>query len=392
MREVTVLDIWPALPIAIGAGGVDHEIVENVLSALEYEDRVCQISIHSRSNDVLETIVEAMKLTFPMLTRLSIDSADQTVMVLPDSLLGGCAPRLRSISLDNVAFSALPKLLLSTTGLVDLSLFRIDISQWMSPEAMFDCLSLLTGLEQFRLESKSRYYFDRKNQGPHSTHAVLPHLTTLHFQGPTEYFDGFFPAIDTPLLKRVDIQFFDPPTFDMMRITSLLGLTETFEMPDRAYMLIAHELVDVILSPRKGTKDEKMLQLSMTWKLEDWYLTRVYYPSSSPSPHYPIESSRQRIRATTKDRGRAHWLDLLRFFPATENLYLFARIGSCIVLALQELAPEEATEVLPALQNLFIEHLWLSADVEDAIGKFVGARRRFGHPVAVHRWERRRVQ
>jgi hypothetical protein len=35
MREVTVLDIWPALPIAIGAGGVDHEIVDNVISAFE---------------------------------------------------------------------------------------------------------------------------------------------------------------------------------------------------------------------------------------------------------------------------------------------------------------------------------------------------------------------
>jgi hypothetical protein len=392
MREVTVLDIWPALPIAIGAGGIDHEIVENVISAFQYEGRVSQISIHSRLNNMLETIVEAMKHPFPTLTRLSIDSADQTAMVLPDSLLGGCAPRLRSLRLQNVAFSALPKLLLSATGLVDLSLSHIDLSQWMSPSAMFDCLSLLTGLEQFCLEFKSRYYFGRENQDLHSTLAVLPHLTTLHFQGPTEYFDGLFPTIDTPLLKRVDIQFFDPPTFDMMRITSLLGLTETFEMPDRAYLLIAHELVDVILSPRKGTKDDKLLQLSMTWKLKDWYLTRVYYPSSSPSPHYPIESSRQRIRAITMNRGRTHWLDLLRFFPATENLYLYTRIGSCIVFALQELAPEEVTKVLPALQNLFIEHLWLSGHVEEAIGKFVAARRRFGHPVAVHRWERRRVQ
>ena len=56
MREVTVLDNWPALPIAIGAGGVDHEIVENSVS---------QISVHSRSNNVLETIVEAMKHHFP---------------------------------------------------------------------------------------------------------------------------------------------------------------------------------------------------------------------------------------------------------------------------------------------------------------------------------------
>ena len=201
MREVTVLDNWPALPIAIGAGGVDHEIVENIISAFEYEDRVSQISVHSRSNNVLETIVEAMKHPFPMLTRLSINSADQTGMVLPDSLIGGCAPRLRSLRLQNVAFPALPKLLLSATGLVNLSLSHANISQWISYGAMFDCLSLLTGLELFRLEFKSRYYSHRENQGLHQTRAVLPHLTALHFQGPTKYFDSLFPAIDAVCLN-----------------------------------------------------------------------------------------------------------------------------------------------------------------------------------------------
>ena len=48
----------------------------------------------------------------------------------------------------------------------------------------------------------------------------------------TGYFDRVFAAVDAPLLKRVDINFSDPPTFDVMRITSLLGLTETFEMPN----------------------------------------------------------------------------------------------------------------------------------------------------------------
>ena len=48
----------------------------------------------------------------------------------------------------------------------------------------------------------------------------------------TGYFDRVFAAVDAPLLKCVDINFSDPPTFDVMRITSLLGLTETFEMPN----------------------------------------------------------------------------------------------------------------------------------------------------------------
>jgi len=99
---------------------------------------------------------------------------------------------------------------------------------------------------------------------------------------------------------------------------------------------------------------------------------------------------RQRIRARTMDRGRTHWLYLLRFFPATENLYLFERVASCIAFALQELPPEGVTEVLPALQNILIEHLQSSGRVEEAIGEFVGARQLSGRPVAVQCWVRGR--
>jgi hypothetical protein len=78
------------------------------------------------------------------------------------------------------------------------------------------------------------------------------------------------------------------------------------------------------------------------------------------------------------------------FFPATENLYLFEGVVSCIAFAQQELAQEEVPVVLPALQNLFIEHLRSSGPVEDAIGKFVVARKLSGHPVTVQCWVRGR--
>ena len=385
-----ILDILPALPIVIWMSHLHHEMEENAITALGHKNRVSGVWVRGDSNSALERIAEAMKHPFPILTRLAIESTDQTAMVLPDSLLGGCGARLRSLRLHNVTFSALPKLLLSTTGLVELGFSHLTHSRWISPEEMVDCLSSLTVLEQFRLEFKSYGRPDRTNRRPHSACTVLPTLTTLWFRGMTEYFDRLFSAVNAPSLNRVEIKFIDPPTFDsnFMRVTSLIGLTETFEMPDQAHMLIAHDLVDVIVSPRKGAKGDKMLQLSMTWKFSAWYLTRVCYPYSSPE--FAIESSRQRIRARTMDRGRTHWLDLLHFFPATENLYLFERVASCIAFALQELAPEGVTEVLPALKNLFIDGLRSSGPIEEAIGEFVAARQLSGHPVAVQRWGRGR--
>jgi len=60
--------------------------------------------------------------------RLAIYGDDGLVPILPDSFLGGTAPRLLSLDLFNVPFPALPKLLLSATHLVYLSL--LDFLFW----------------------------------------------------------------------------------------------------------------------------------------------------------------------------------------------------------------------------------------------------------------------
>ena len=388
-----MLGIWPAVPIAIWASRLRGEIEENAIAALEHEGRVSQISVYDNSNHALRRFVEAMNRSFPALDDLSIESKDCTSMVLPDSFLGGCAPRLRSLRLHNVAFLALPKLLLSATGLVNLSLSHVTRSERLSPEVVVNFLSLLTVLERFSIEFKpSGRHLNQSNRRPCSARTVLPALTTLFFQGMTEYFDDFFPAFNAPLLKHVGVQFFDPPTFDFMRITSLLGLTETFEMPHQAYILFAHRLVDVIVSPRKSTEDDKMLRLSMVCGFSGCYLTQAYYPSPSSSLQFTVEDGRQHSRSTTVDGETTHWLELLRHFPATENLYLFERVAPCIAFALQELAQEEVAGVLPALQNLFIENLQSSGPVEDAIGKFAAARKLSGHLVTVQCWVRGRGQ
>ena len=52
--------------------------------------------------------------------------------------------------------------------------------------------------------------------------------------------------------------------------------------------------------------------------------------------------------------------------------------------ALEHLAEERVTEVLPALQNLFLRGPQPSDPVEKAIGKFVAARQLSDRPVSVH--------
>jgi hypothetical protein len=108
------------------------------------------------TNSQLEEVLAAMQQPFPALTDLAIWCRNDGLLedemrpVVPESFLGGSAPRLQHLELNRVPFPGLPKLLLSATGLVTLSIWGIPHSGYISPEAMVRCLSTLTRLESFR--------------------------------------------------------------------------------------------------------------------------------------------------------------------------------------------------------------------------------------------------
>ena len=82
------------------------------------------------------------------------------------------------------------------------------------------------------------------------------------------------------------------------------------------------------------------------------------------------------------------WLELLRPFASVMNLYLFRKVARCIVPALQELVGARTMEVLPNLQNIFLEHQPWQWAVQEGIGKFAAMRQVAGHPIAIadSRW------
>jgi hypothetical protein len=84
----------------------------------------------------------------------------------------------------------------------------------------------------------------------------------------------------------------------------------------------------------------------------------------------------------------ALWLDLLHPFRAVKNLYLSKESARRIVPALQEPVEGRVTEVLPTLQNIFLEGLEPAGPVQEGIGNFVAARQITSLPIAVSRWVR----
>jgi hypothetical protein len=77
------------------------------------------------------------------------------------------------------------------------------------------------------------------------------------------------------------------------------------------------------------------------------------------------------------------WLELLLPFTAVKNVYLSQVFAPGLTAALQELVGARIAEVLPSLQNIFVEELEPWEPFQENIGQFASARRRSGHPIVI---------
>lgn len=84
----------------------------------------------------------------------------------------------------------------------------------------------------------------------------------------------------------------------------------------------------------------------------------------------------------------SQWLEPLQPYIAVKDLYLPKQVALRVAPFLQEISGETTLEVLPALQNLFLEESQVSEPIQEATGKFVAQRQLNDRHVAIHDWER----
>ena len=386
------LDVWPALPLSILC---DDEYrtpsVGNVIAALKRSNRVCNITLLGVPSSHLENILPAMQRPFPELTHLKLHLYNETLPVLLDSILGGSAPLLRVLSLDGIPFPGLSKLLLSTTHLVCLYLERIPHSGYFSPEAIVTALSTLTSLGDLRLEFQSPLSRpDRESRRPPpSKRSVLPVLTELRFKGDVEYLDDLVARIDAPQLDELNITFFNQIVFDTPQVIQFISRLPTLEALEKANVVFSHDAALVNLSSDYGE-----LKVKIPCGESDWQVSSLEQICTSSLPPlskledlyiYEVPCRQPYWQGNFKTVEIALWLELLQPFTAVKKLYLCQKVAPFILPALQELVGARTTEVLPTLQNIFLEDLQL---VQKHIGQFVDARQVNNHPITVSKWHR----
>ena len=387
------LDVWPLLPIAIRVYAVKNCVMDNIIAAVQHNDRICELELLSVSSSQMEYVLAAMQQPFPVLARMWLQpKLGETMPVIPASFLGGSAPRLHALWLDYISFPGLPKLLLSATHLVDLDFRRIPHSGYISPEAIVTCLSALTRLESLVLGFESPRSRPDSRRPPPLSRTFLPVLRRLAFKGVGKYLENLVALIDAPLLDYLFITFFHQLIFETPQLAQFISRTPKFKTHDEARVVFSDGHVRVTL-PQTFNGN---LRLGISCRQLDWQLSSLAQVCGLSFPQALIPTVEDLYiqigfprRVLQDDIENSQWFELFHPFAAVKHLYLSQVFVPLIAApALQELVQERVTEVLPALEILFLEKSPLSRPDLEAIGLFVAARRRASNPITVSLWEK----
>jgi hypothetical protein len=381
-----MLDIWPALPLVFWSDMQLSSRTDNVIAALGQSNRVRFVFLWGLASRQVKEVLATMHVPFPELTDLRLISNGETMPVVPDSFLGGSAPRLQHFSLSGIPFPGSPRLLLSATHLESLWLTKIPHSGYIPPEAIVALISVSSSLTWLILEFGSpQSRPDRETRRfPPSNRSVIPALSTFSFKGAIEYLEDFVTRIDTPQLGVMCITFLNQIDFDTPRLAQFINRTPKLMKTD-AHVRFDDNFARVLLQ----VPPTYCLEIKVSCREADWQLSSIEqlcnssFPSLSTVEQLSIGHEYSKLVWKNDTIENTLWLQLLLPFTGVKNLHLSKDFAPGIASALQELVGGRITEVLPSLQNIFVEWFEPSGPFQENIGKFVAARQLLDQLISV---------
>ena len=363
----------------------------NIIAALTQSNRVREVVLRVLADWQLEKVLAAMQVPFPELTDLQLFSDDKTPPAIPDSFLGGSAPCLQYFELFGIPFPGIPNLLLSASHLVTLALSNIPHSGYITPQAMVALLSVLSSLDTLSLgfeSPQSRPGWESRILPP-PKRSILPSLHQLHFKGITEYLEELVTFINTPQLDTLSITFFNQIDFDCPRLAQFINCTPTLRVLDEAHVQFDDSTTSVKLRYQTSEFGFDDLLINISCREPDWQLSSIEQVCNSSLPPLSgvedlyIEHRYSQLIWNNNAVENTLWLQLLLPFTAVKNLHLSKEFAPGIATALQELVGGRIAEMLPDLQNIFVEGPGPSGSFQENIRRFIAERQLSGHPITI---------
>ena len=197
--------------------------------------------------------------------------------------------------------------------------------------------------------------------------------------------------IDTPRLNKTRIKYFNDLVFDIPQFIQFISRSPMLKPLEKAHINFRDEAAYVnFLSRTSGHGDlgVEILCIGLNWQVSslEQVCTSCLPPLSMPEDLYIYGRPFWSLERKGKIKNGL-WVELLHPFTAVKNLYLCEEFARLIAPTLQELAGGRTTEVLPTLENIYLEGLESSGSVEEGISQFAAARKVAGHPIAISHWD-----
>src|SRR6266404_3645048 len=234
---------WPELPLIICYSVYNKlECGDYLYDALTQRDRIRCIHFFMRQSNA-DWIAEPMEQHFPLLTHLDLKGypklgPDDVPYISLDRFLGGSAPSLQHLCVDNFEHEGLPSLLSSAPNLISLQFKNIRLGCYMSPEEMVGALAGLTKLRDLCIEFSTRDCHAFRNllrlriHSPSPARVIFAALTKVQIRGDSEYLEYLMALFDAPRLEDLSFEY---PKFDRRdeinagNLSQFINRTATFK-------------------------------------------------------------------------------------------------------------------------------------------------------------------
>jgi len=382
-----MLECSPAFPIVLDythrtrRWTVEDE--DGILLALQHRAQVRRIRLvfpcsHERK------LFMAIEMEFPMLEYLYIGISDQEVrpdLKIPHTFQ---APRLCHLALTRcpplVAFPSL----MTSTGLVTLSLLFPSSHCRHNPYDLSRRLSHLSQLVVLRIGVTD--FLEEEQLIPFITPLTLPNLRLFEYAGHTNYLETLLPCMTTPLLEKLQITLLSHlilpnPTYTLlcllqfMRKAGVLGFGS-------AKLLFTGSRATAWVYPREGAR-LYVFYLRILTRPRGFQVSKMaeifrnLIPAFSTVVDLTIDYSD--CSPLDERAGPMQWRDLFRSFDHVKTLRVHGIFAKNMLHSLLS-DGEPLPEVLPELQVLECP---VGCDTSDEFATFVNVRKAAGHPICL---------
>ncbi|KAI0293326.1 hypothetical protein B0F90DRAFT_1928281 [Multifurca ochricompacta] len=360
------LDCWPALPISIQYSGFTGRPPpalrdeDNIIAALEHPARIYEIQL-SLTKSLFNKLAALKQQPFPVLEHFRLTSFDRAKLsTLPSTFFCESASRLRVLFFYGIPFSMLPKFLLSTKDLVDLTLRDIPSAGYFSPESLVTSLSGMTQLKTLYIGFASPSSRPNRRSVPPLRRAVLSTLTSFTFCGISEYLEDVVAGIDAPALGHFYVKLFNQLMFDVPQLHQFISRAERLRVPSEARLESFKNGVSITLFQPPRTYTSGYLSLWIACNPFDWQVSSIAEICNQSSTLFSRVEQLYILGHVSQpgredEIGATEWFELFRPFTAVRSLYVSKFLGPLVVDALEDTADGPVMEVLPALRLLQFE-------------------------------------